>query len=177
MDKDKPKRKIVKRLSESYLRNSSLYYLQRHPTSVSHYISVMERKMKRSLKAHPDQDIEPFLAFLKDKLVAEFTRAGFLNDELYASALAGSLRRKGLPQRTIAMKLKLKGVEAPEAPEGHDDLNAALIYAKRKRLGPFATRERDPMKDLAALARAGFSYDVCKQVMTINTDDMPDITI
>jgi regulatory protein len=131
----------------------------------------MDRKMARSLRVHPDQDIAPFKAFIKTQLVPEFIRAGFLNDALYAKALADSYRRKGLPQRTIAMKLKMKGVEAPDAPEGHDDLNAAYIYAKRKRLGPFATRERDSQKDLAALARAGFSYDVCKQVIQTSVDE------
>jgi regulatory protein len=165
MEQHKPKRKSVKRLSESYLRNSALYYLQRHPTSVSHFIEVMDRKMKRSLRAHTDQDIAPFQAFIKAQLVPEFVRAGFLNDELYAKALADTYRRKGLPERAVAMKLKMKGVEAPPPPEDHDELAAAHIYAKRKKLGPYAVRARDPQKDLAALARAGFSYDVCKQVM------------
>lgn len=177
MDQDKPKKRQVKqpkKLSESYLRNSSLYYLQRHPTSVSHYLEVMDRKMKRSLRAHPGQDIDVFKLFIREKLVPEFERAGFLNDALYASALAGSLRRKGLPQRSIAMKLKMKGVEAPDAPDDHDDLQAGFIYARRKKLGPYATKDRDPQKDLAAMARAGFSYDVCKQVIGANTDDLPD---
>lgn len=175
MDKDKPKKKTVKRISETYLRNSSLYYLQRHPTSVSHFITVMDRKMKRSLRAHPDQDLTPFMAFLREKLVPEFERAGFLNDVLYANALAGSLRRKGLPQRTIAMKLKMKGVEAPVAPDDHSDLDAAIIFAKRKRLGPYATKARDPQKDLAALARAGFSYDVCKRVIGAGAADLESV--
>jgi regulatory protein len=159
------KRKVPKKLSESYLRNSALYYLQRHPTSVAHFLEVMDRKMKRSMRAHPEQDLTPFTAFLKEKLVPDFMRAGFLNDELYAQALAGSLRRKGLPRRAIQMRLKMKGVEAPEVLDDHDDLKAAYIFAKRKRLGPFAKKARDPQKDLSALARAGFSYDVCKQVI------------
>ena len=170
MDQDKAKntpvkRKAYKKLSETYLRNSALYYLQRHPTSVSHFLTVMDRKMGRSLKSHPGQDVDSFKVFLREKLVPDLTRAGFLNDEMYASALAGSLRRKGLPERSIKMKLKMRGVEAPPAPDDHSDLDAALIYAKRKRLGPFAKKERDPQKDLAALARAGFSYDVCKKVI------------
>jgi regulatory protein len=177
MDQDKPKKKPVKqpkRLSEGYLRNSSLYYLQRHPTSVAHFLTVMDRKMKRSLRAHPDQDLDPFKNFIREKLVPEFERAGFLNDALYANALAGSLRRKGLPERAIQMRLKMKGVDVPDAPEGHSDLDAGFIYAKRKRLGPFATKVRDPQKDLAALARAGFSYDVCVKVIKATPDDLPD---
>lgn len=171
MDEDSPrkpksKRKVPKKLSESYLRNSALYYLQRHPTSVSHFLAVMDRKMKRSLKAHPDQTLEPFTAYLHEKLVPEFVRAGFLNDELYAKALAGSLQRRGMPKRVITMKLAAKGVEATdEQLAEQDDIEAARLYAKRKRLGPYATRARDPQKDMAALARAGFSYDIVSKVL------------
>lgn len=127
--------------------------------------------MGRSLRAHPDQELDGFKIFLREKLVPELTRAGFLNDALYAQGLAGSLRRKGLPRRAITLRLKMKGVEAPEVPEDYDDLSAALIYARRKHLGPFAKRARDPQKDLAALARAGFSYDVCKQVIKAERND------
>jgi regulatory protein len=182
MDQDKPKKKQVKQaktLSESYLRNAGLYYLQRHPTSIAHFLAVMDRKMQRSARAHPDQDITLFKKFVRERLVPEFERAGFLNDALYASALAASLRRRGLPHRVIANRLKMKGVGVPLVPEGHDDLRAAFIYARRKRLGPFATKDRDPQKDLAALARAGFSYDICRRVMSstgLDADipDMPD---
>jgi regulatory protein len=162
----KVKRKTAKKLSESYLRNSALYYLQWHPASVSHFLAVMDRKMKRSLKDHPDQDITVFSVFLRDKLVPELVRAGFLNDELYAKALAGSLQRRGLPKRVIAMRLAIKGV-APDAEQlaEQDDTEAARLYAKRKRLGPYATRPRDPQKDIAALARAGFTYDVVMRVL------------
>lgn len=171
MDEDSPrtrkvKRKTAKKLSESYLRNSALYYLQRHPASVSHFLTVMGRKMKRSFKDHPGQDLEAFSTFLREKLVPEFIRAGFLNDALYAKALTGSLQRRGLPKRVIAMKLATKGVEADaEQLSEQDDFESARLYAKRKRLGPYATRARDPQKDLAAMARAGFSYDVVMRVL------------
>ncbi|NBX67136.1 MAG: hypothetical protein EBQ96_09090 [Proteobacteria bacterium] len=171
MDEDSPKatkvkRKTAKKLSESYLRNSALYYLQRHPASVSHFLSVMERKMKRSLKDHPDQDFAAFSLFLREKLVPELTRSGFLNDALYAKALTGSLQRRGLPKRVIAMRLATKGVEADaEQMAEQDDIQAARLYAKRKRLGPYATRVRDPQKDMAALARAGFSYEIVMRVL------------
>lgn len=184
MDQDKPKRETVKpggkrkaykKLSETYLRNSALYYLQRHPTSVAHFLTVMDRKMARSLKSHPGQDVESFRRYLREKLVPDFIRAGFLNDEMYAKALTGSLQRRGLPKRSIAMKLKMKGLEAP-APSEDDptDLESAIIFARKKRLGPYATKDRDPQKDLAALARAGFSYDVCKRVIGADTDAFDD---
>lgn len=170
---NKVKRKVPKKLSESYLRNSALFYLQRHPCSVAHFLEVMGRKMKRSARAHPDQDLDGFSKFLRDTLVPELERAGFLNDALYAKALTGSLQRRGLPKRSIAMKLAAKGVTADESQLAEqDDLEAARLFAKRKRLGPFATRLRDPQKDMAAMARAGFSYEVAMKIL--KEDAMPD---
>ncbi|HEY8963349.1 MAG TPA: hypothetical protein VIN59_02675, partial [Alphaproteobacteria bacterium] len=140
MDEDRPqkppskprvsKRKIPKRVSESWLRNSSLYYLERHPASVAHYIQVMDRKMQRSLRAHPDQNLEPFGVYLREKLVPEFLRAGYLNDSLFAGALKDSLARKGLPKAEIKRRLKVKGITnetIDDLPmDDHDDLSAAL---------------------------------------------------
>ncbi|MCB1537562.1 MAG: RecX family transcriptional regulator [Rhodospirillales bacterium] len=180
MDQDKPKtdrvkrRKTPRKLSETYLRNAALYYLQRHPASVTHFLTVMGRKIDRSARAHHGQDVEAMRAFLRGTLVAEMERAGFLNDAQYAAALAASYRRRGLPERSVVMKLRQKGVEAPPPPEGHDEIAAAHLYARRKRLGPYATRARDPQKDLAAMARAGFSYDVCKNVLAGGLEDTPD---
>jgi len=164
--KAKVKRKTPKKLSEGYLRNSALYYLQRHPTSVAHFIEVMGRKIKRSTRVYPEQDADAFLKYVEEHLVAEFARAGFLNDALYAKALTTSLQRRGLPKRAITMRLASKGVEPDEETLAEqNDLAAACRFAKRKRLGAFAKVERDPQKDLAALARAGFGYDVASRVL------------
>ncbi|HTH17687.1 MAG TPA: regulatory protein RecX, partial [Magnetospirillum sp.] len=54
---------------------------------------------------------------------------------------------------------------AEDVPE--PDLAAAIRLAKKRRLGPFRLSDRDEMrqKDLAALARAGFDFDTCRQVI------------
>jgi len=51
---------------------------------------------------------------------------------------------------------------------------AAAALARRRRLGPYRNDEvRKELyeKDLAALARAGFSYDIAKQVVETETVD------
>ena len=68
--------------------------------------------------------------------------------------------------RCIAAALDARG-EDPE--DGEDpELTAAVTLAKRRRLGPFAAKPPDGEqreKHLAALARAGFSYDVARRVI------------
>ncbi len=167
--KRKPARKLPKKLSESYLRNAAIYYLQRHPASVAHFLTVMARKMARSARVHPDQDLDSLHAFLKTTLVPELERAGLLNDALYAKALTTSLQRRGLPKRIIAQPLATRGVTGGDSQlDEQTDFDAAQRFAKRKRLGPFALRPRDAQKDLAAMARAGFSYDVAQKVLRIS---------
>ena len=51
---------------------------------------------------------------------------------------------------------------------GENDLKAALIFARRKRLGPFADPARRAaarMKHLAAMARAGFSGELARRIV------------
>ena len=59
------------------------------------------------------------------------------------------------------MQYALEDGEDPELP-------AAVTMAKRRRLGPFAVKPpngEQREKHLAALARAGFSYDVAQRVI------------
>jgi regulatory protein len=51
--------------------------------------------------------------------------------------------------------------------EDGDEAAAARALARRRRLGPYRPGERAPYrdKDLAALARAGFRYDVARAVV------------
>ena len=50
-----------------------------------------------------------------------------------------------------------------------DEKSAARIWARKKRLGPFRrdaqTRQENRQRDLAALARAGFSFSTAKKII------------
>jgi regulatory protein len=99
-----------------------------------------------------------------------------LDDARFAEGRAASLARRGLPRGRIAQRLKVVGVEVDDIERalgsldeaGENDLKAATIFAKRKRLGPFADPARRAaarMKHLAALARAGFSGELARRVV------------
>ena len=83
---------------------------------------------------------------------------------------------KGVGRDLIAAALTSTAITAT----GDDaTLKAALAYARRRRLGPFGTQTGDAAakrkqlsKDLAALGRAGFSYDVAKRVMSAPPDEV-----
>ncbi len=172
-DEDRPSakkhKKAPKPLSEKYLYNSALYYLQRHPTSQAHFLSVMNRKIARAARATHDEKAEEWQVLVAEKILPKMRDAGLLNDALYGQALTRSLQAKGLARNAIKQRLKTKGVDAdPELLGEQDDIEAAMIHARRKRLGPFARAPEDEAarrKSLASLARAGFSFDTAMKVL------------
>lgn len=180
--------KKPRRITESYLHNSGLYYLQRYAASSEHFRSVMLRKVKRSCAYHQDQNYEQCAAMV-DALVKKFKESMLLDDESYIRAMVASLRRKGVSERTLIEKMKMKGVDRDETRkylQHHDstfagehcsaDLKAAVIFARRKKLGPFGnhTDEEKP-KILAKFGRAGFAYDIAKTILEMQSEEAENI--
>ena len=57
------------------------------------------------------------------------------------------------------------------------DRAAALLMARRRRIGPWRTGVDSPelrRKELAILARGGFSYGVARDVVAAGLDDLDD---
>jgi regulatory protein len=182
MKKKQPR--TPRKITQSYLHNAGLYYLERFAASEKHFKRVIRRKIKRSCAHHTEQNYEACLDML-ETVAKRFVEVGLLNDELYTQGVVRALRRKGKSARFILGKLREKGIESDFARpylEAEDnaradksisaDLAAAQTYARKKKLGPYA-RPLKPQDDpdkiykrhLGALARAGFSYDVAKRVL------------
>lgn len=170
-------KKPPKRITEHYLYNAGLNYLQRFTAGTGHFRTVMTRKIDRSCRHHTDQDRNACLKLLEE-LITRLTANGLLNDEAYTRGMVNSLRRRGLSARAIESRLQQKGIgtenarralEQYDAEEHSEDteLESALIFIRRKRLGPFATTEKKaaPDKAIAALARAGFSCDIARRIL------------
>lgn len=196
-DTSRPKKR--KKISESYLYNAGLYYLERFPASIAHFKIVMNRKIERSFTDHPQQDRDEINTWL-DSVVNRFIELGYLNDRLYARGVITSLRRKGTSSTKIFMTLRQKGVERAltaeilqivdedmKSAEGHEgddalynpDLQAALAYCRRKRMTSFdynnASLDHEAQsklknKYLGRLARQGFSYVVASKALELARD-------
>ena len=157
------------------LENAALFYLQRYATSTENLRRLLMRRVMRSAQAHGTDPAEGAAAV--EDLLRRLCASGLLDDRAYAEARARSLHRRGASQRLIRARLGEKGVDAEladaalaalEEAAADPDLAAGLALARRRRLGPFrpAAQRRDRRdRDLAALARAGFSYDVARQVV------------
>jgi len=179
-------RKPPKKITETYLHNSGLYYLQRFAASAGQFRTVMQRKIDRSCQYHADQRREDCVALL-DALIDKFETIGLLNDEGYARGMVITLRRRGLSERAILMKLQNRGLSESrirDALATYNDENridpaqseyrAALRLAQKKKVGPYANGEFVYDKALSAFARAGFSFDVARRVLDMKADDLND---
>ncbi len=182
------KKRLPKKITETYLHNSGLYYLQRFAASKAHFKSVMMRKVRRSCQHHTDQDLEACKAMV-ERLAGVFEASGLLNDESYVNGAVASLMRQGRSDKYIRAKLLSKrlsleqissALESFRQQEGKNaqdtEIEAALRFIRRKKIGPYRPQElRSELlrKDLGALARAGFSYDIAQRVleMDVNSSD------
>ena len=167
-------RKVPRKVSPRSLENAALHHLRKYAATTAQLRRVLLRRVDRSLRAHGGEREEPVRWV--EELLAKLARNGLLDDASVARMKADALRSAGKSTRMIALKLKQKGLDG-ELVEAHvrrvreevPELEAARTLARRKKLGPFRptpeARKANRLKDLAALARAGFGYDVCKNVI------------
>ncbi|MFL5319346.1 MAG: regulatory protein RecX [Myxococcaceae bacterium] len=167
------RRKTPRKISPRYLENAALFHLKRYSTSVKQLRRVLLRKTARSMRHHGGDKAQA--TGWIDELLVKLQRNGLLNDESFAKNRAHSLRASGKSSRMITMKLREKGVSSEHVQHAVKDAtsevseeDAAFRHAQRRRLGPYraaALRKERREKDLAALARAGFSFAIARKVI------------
>lgn len=183
----KARRREPRKVTPQYLENAALHYLERFATSAANLRRVLMRKVVLSARAHgtdPDEG-----AAWVDALVARYHESGLLDDGAYAAMKARSINRQGGSTRAIRAKLAVKGVAAETVDAavetlredvGDPDLAAAVALARRRGFGPFRrpslsagrlTPEERRTRELAAMARAGFSFGLAARVVDAATPD------
>ncbi len=173
-----------KRISKSSLENAALFYLERFSASAESLRRVLLRRVLRAAEVHGDDPAEG--AALVAALVERYQASGLLDDQRYAEGKSRSLLRRGSSPRAIRQDLARRGVAgavienvlealaADLAPQAATlDQAAAEAYVRRRRLGPFRPPElraqyRD--RDMAALGRAGFSWEIARKVLAGGED-------
>lgn len=181
------------------LREAALAHLARFATTEQGLRQVLDRRLRRwgvraSRAGLPNEDIESAIAALRpaiDGIVASMTDLGAVDDAGYARNRALSLTRTGRSRRAVEAHLANKGVDQDTTREALNDslgersdssaqeaeLAAALVLARKRRLGPFQRPDReeeDPIKALGVFARNGFSRDVAQSVLDMDSDEAED---
>lgn len=159
---------------EASLREAALNYLARYATTEAGLRLVLHRRIDRWAREAVDRDtVREQAAAAKASVagvVARMVELGLLNDAAFAESRARGLALNGRSRRAIAARLMAKGITPDAArvvlPDGEKtELAAALILARKRRIGPFRKGEPDQNKELGVLARAGFPRDVALRAL------------
>lgn len=165
------------------LRRSALAYCQRYAASEAHLARVLERKLsrwRRSGGEDPPGDNASDARLIAD-VVATCRRLGLVDDRAFAETKVSSGRRRGMSTARLTQGLLAQGVDRETvaevlAADEVDDRRAALLFARRKRLGPWRTADRDDAdrRDLAALCRNGHSLPIARWVVALDREAAED---
>jgi len=166
--------RAIPEISPAALEQAAFAYLERYASSSENLRRVLMRRVERAVRAEVIERDEG--RRLVDAVVARLEDKRLLDDRQYAEARARSLSRQGRSSARIAQRLAAKGVDADAAKaaigaaieDGHSDLRAALMLARKRRLGPFrikSERKERRERDMAALGRAGFSFEIARKVI------------
>ncbi|WP_344709209.1 regulatory protein RecX [Sphingomonas humi] len=153
-------------LNQAALQELAFGYVARFATSRAKLSTYLKRKLR---ERGWDDAGEPEVAAVVEKVVG----LGFVDDAAFAGMKAASLTRRGYGKGRVRMALAASGI-APE--DGSDALDlaegqqvaAALRFAERKRIGPYAAVQGDMsarQKALAAMLRAGHPMDLARRIV------------
>ena len=117
-----------------------------------------------------------------ETMVERFAELGYIDDRAFATSRAASLGRRGYGARRVSAALTMAGIEEGDAAEAKAAAlagawDAALRFAERKRIGPFAEAESDrPAREkaFAAMLRAGHPMDIARKLVTARPGTIPD---
>ncbi len=159
-----PKRKLPP-LDPAALDRLALRYVERFATTRARLTRYLRRKItERGWEGAP-ADPEG----VADRLAA----LGYIDDRGYADVKARSMHRRGLGARRIAVAFRVDGIDEDDAAAIAPDISdravdAALRFAQRRRIGPFAEDPADrPQRErqLAAMLRAGHALDLARRIV------------
>jgi regulatory protein len=157
-------------LTRQKLEQAALAYLNRFDVTAKKLRQYLTERA-RKLGGHDDA------AAWIGELVERYLGSGVLDDARFAKNLASQLNARGKSARAISQKLAMRGVASDVASElmaarrqaePDAELEAARAYVRKRRLGPHRSPEKRAeyrQKDLASVARQGFSFDIAKKAL------------
>lgn len=151
-------------LDEAALRDLALRHVARFATSRGKLIAYLNRKLReRGWGGEDPADPEA--------LADRFVDLRYIDDAGYAVMKSASLARRGYGARRIEEDLRAAGISESDREQADTQIAseswmAADRFARRKRIGPYATAPIDPKqreRAIAAFLRAGHDYAIARK--------------
>jgi len=107
-----------------------------------------------------------------DAIVTRCAELGYVDDAAFAEARGAALTRRGYGVQRISAALRGAGIDSETLGPVRETaeeaaLDAALAFARRKRIGPFGSESIDPdqrRRHFASMMRAGHPPDIARLV-------------
>lgn len=156
----------------------ALNYVGRYATTRAKLCAYLRRKIR-------ERGWEGSEAPNAEAIATRFAELGYVDDAAYALMKTRSLTGRGYGRRRVEVALRAAGIgEADGSAAGEladaQAVSAALRYAERRRLGPFAaqalTDPREKQKALAAMLRAGHSMELAQAILKLPIGSAIDLS-
>ena len=179
-EKKAVKTKRIRKMTKERLQNIALYYLERFDSSSANLYQVLKRRIYNYKRTDEGFNISEAEVWIND-IIEKFEKLGYLNDTRYAEFKVQNYINAGKPERYIRQKLQAKGIDEQvldsifQAQDFNEEEMAKKFVAKKK-IGPYrkdeTKRKECWQKDVSAVIRAGFSYEIAKKIIGFeNIDD------
>lgn len=151
-------------LNDERLRGLALHYVGKYATTRGKLATYLTRKIReRGWDGERNADLAA--------LVEQFAELGYVNDAQFAEARSRSFVARGYGKRRLDEDLRHSGIAEDDAAEANEHMTesafiAAQNFARRKRIGPYASELASPekqQKQLQGFLRAGHGFDVARR--------------
>ena len=155
-------------LDAASLNELALAYVGRFATTRAKLRTYLHRKLReRGWDGEAAADL--------DGLAERFAEQGYVDDAAYALSKSRSLTGRGYGLRRVEQSLRAAGVEEEDAGTARDhakedSVAAALRFAERRRLGPFAGAVPDREareRAIGAMIRAGHPFGLARRIVDL----------
>jgi regulatory protein len=169
-------RKPPRPLDAARLEELALTYVGRFATTQAKLGQYLRRKiMEKGWDGARPPEIEA--------IVEKLARLNYVDDAAFALSKARSLGQRGYGERRVDMALRQAGVGEQDGAPAKEMATtgataAAIRYAQRRRIGPFAAEAPDQKgraRALSAMIRAGHSFELARRLVDLAPD--PNVEI
>ena len=155
-------------MDQNKLLKYAVDYLSKYASSKNNLIDVLKRKIFKlnitGIEKHK-------LINMIDSIITKLESNNFIDDNKYCQTKIESLSKTGRSKNFIINYLLGKKINKTiiqdnfynfEDSNNEWELNSAKLFARKKRL---LNSNENYDKKLAKMARAGFSYEICKKIL------------
>ena len=156
-------------MDEKKLLKYAVDYLSKYDSSKNNLVNVLKRKI---LRLNVTNFEKKKLIDIIESIILKLEKNKFIDDDRYSSRKILSLSNSGKSKNFIFNYMIKKGVSKSQIQSNLNlmkqdndnwELKSAKIFVKKKKL---LEKNESYEKKLAKMARAGFSYDICKKILS-----------